>query len=312
MLLDLTLSGQERLFGLIGCALAFPLLLFFAFRRLGRYRLIIDTPTALIRSAPQGYVELIGQVIAGEDGMLSSPLSGRPCVWYRIRIDRYQSNRNNKGGSWRPVKRETSASWFQIDDGSGVCLVDPEGASVSTRHKKIWYGQSELPATLAGRVPFKRYAANILGTGGRYRYSEELIFQYESLYALGRFRSLGGGRDRLDLKTASADILRQWKSDQAALIGRFDTDGDGKIDQQEWQQARSLAHKEALEQQRQLDEMPTMHLICDPQTPGQPFILSTHDEKKLIRRFRWQLAGFMACALLVFWLGLELMLTPPH
>lgn len=239
-------------------------------------------------------MEIIGQVIAGEDGMLSSPLSGRPCVWYRIRIDRYQSNQNNKGGSWRPVKRETSASWFQIDDGTGVCLVDPEGASVSTRHKKVWYGQSELPAALLSTVSFNRYAATILGTGARYRYTEELIFQYESLYALGRFRSLGGGRERLDLNAARGEILRHWKQDQAALIGRFDADGDGKIDQQEWQQARQQAHKEALKQQRQLDEMPTLHLICDPETAGQPFILSTHDENRLSRRFRWQLAGFMA------------------
>lgn len=312
MLLDLTLSEQERLFGLLGCTLLFPILLFFAFRRFGRYRLILDTPTARVRSAPQGYVEIIGQVIAGEDGMLQSPLSNRPCVWYRIRIDRYQRNHNNKGGSWRPIKRETSSSWFQIDDGTGVCLIDPEGASVTTRHKRVWYGQSELPAALVGTLSFKHYAAGILGSGGRYRYTEELIFEYEQLYALGRFRSLGGGRDRLDLKAASGAILRQWKADQAALIDRFDSDGDGQIDLQEWQQAREAAHKEALAQQQHLDALPTMHLICDPETPGLPFILSTHDEARLARRFRWQLTGFMACALLVFWLGLELMLTNPY
>lgn len=312
MLLDLTLSGQERLFGLIGCALAFPILLFLAFRRLGRYRLIADTPTALVRSAPQGYVELIGHIIAGEDGLLASPLSGSPCVWYRIRVDRYQRNHNNKGGSWRSVRRETSTNWFQIDDGTGVCLVDPDGASASTRHKRVWYGQSELPGAFATTTSFNRYAANILGSGGRYRYTEELMFEHERLYALGQFKSVGGGRDRLDLKSISGDILRSWKADQAALISRFDADGDGKIDLQEWQQAREQAHAEALEQQKHLDTLPTMHLICDPQTPGQPYILSTHDEDKLIRRFRWQLAGFMACALLSFWLGLELMLTTPH
>lgn len=309
MLLDLSLSPGGRLVALTICCLLFLLLLYLAFRHLGRYRLIADTPTALIRSAPQGYVEIIGQVIAGEDGMLRSPLSERPCVWYRVRVDQYQSGSNNKASRWRPVLRDSSSSWFQINDGTGTCLVDPAGASASTRYRKVWYGQTELPGAFVSSGSFNRYASHILGNGGRYRYTEELIFEHERLYALGEFRSLGGGRDRLDLKAQSGDILRAWKADQAALIDRFDADGDGRIDPEEWQRAREAAHQEALEQQKSLDQLPTMHLICDPQTPGQPFILSTHDEERLVRRFRWQLAGFMACALLVFWAGLELLLA---
>lgn len=119
MLLDLSLSPGGRLVALTICCLLFLLLLYLAFRHLGRYRLIADTPTALIRSAPQGYVEIIGQVIAGEDGMLRSPLSERPCVWYRVRVDQYQSGSNNKASRWRPVLRDSSSSWFQINDGTG-------------------------------------------------------------------------------------------------------------------------------------------------------------------------------------------------
>lgn len=313
MLLDLDIDSQERLIGLVVCVAGFLACIFFAFRRFGHYRLIVDTPTALIRSAPQGYVEINGTVIAGEDGQLRSPLSGRPCVWYHIKVDRYERNSNNKGGRWRSVHRETSQQWFQIDDGTGVCLVNPEGAQAATQQKQVWFGNTEMPAASLSTTSFQQYSARVIGSaiGGRYRYTEELIYEHERLYALGSFTSVGGGRERLDLKAASTDILREWKSDQAALVGRFDADGDGKIDQQEWHEARKEAVREAKLQQREMDKMPTMHVLGDPKEPGQPFIISTFDEERLLTRFRWQLGGFMACALLAFWTGLELLLTTP-
>lgn len=313
MLLDLDVDSQERLFGLLFCVIGFLVCVFFGFRRFSHYRLIADTPTALIRSAPQGYVEISGQVIAGEGGQLRSPLSGRPCVWYRIKIDRYQRNSNNKGGRWRSVRRETSTQWFQINDGTGTCLIDPEGAHASTQQKKVWFGSSEMPGPVLSTTSFQQYSAKIVGSvgGGRYRYTEELIFEHERVFTLGAFRSVGGGRERLDLKAASTEILRDWKADQAALIGRFDADGDGKIDQQEWKEARKEAIKQAKLQQREMDKRPTLHVLGDPNEQGQPFLLTTHDEDGLLKRFRWQLGGFMACALLAFWMGLELLLTTP-
>lgn len=309
MLLDLHLEQHERLIGLIVCIAAFTVCLFLAFRRFARYRLVADTPTALIRSAPQGYVELIGQVIAGEDGMLTSPLSGHPCVWYRAAVDRYRRNSNGKGGRWESVFRDSSTSWFQVDDGTGICLIEPAGAEVNTRHRKVWYGATELPGGHRAGGGFGQYAAAIVGTGGRYRYTEQLIFEHERVYALGRFHSVGGGRERLDLKAASRDLLREWKSDPAALVDRFDTDGDGKIDLEEWSQAQKQAIRETKAKQREMDASPTLHVLHDPEAQGQPYILSTFDEERLLTRFRWHLAGFMACALLAFWLGLELLLT---
>ncbi|MBS97368.1 MAG: hypothetical protein CMI01_01645 [Oceanospirillaceae bacterium] len=318
MFLDLNVSPNERLFGMIGCAVGFLVLVYLAFRIYRHIRLISDTPTALIRSAPQGYVEIIGHVIAGENGMLNSPLSQRPCVWYRIKVERRERSSDNKRDSWRTVRNETSESWFQINDNTGTCLVDPEGAIVKTRHKQVWFGSSEYPGSgyampgsggFAQVGVFSRYKQNILGSSGRFRYTEELIFEYEPLYALAEFRSVGGGRERLDLKTTSAEILRDWKADQAALIDRFDADGDGKIDLQEWEQARLAARKEARARQGELDEIPTMHVLMNPDLRGHPYLLSTFDEEQLLTRNRWYMAGLMACALLAFWLGLELMLT---
>src|SRR5579871_4099491 len=56
-------------------------------------RVIADTPTAKIRSAAQGYVELLGQGhrLNGEPSF--APLSKLPCIWYRYAIERRSKNR---------------------------------------------------------------------------------------------------------------------------------------------------------------------------------------------------------------------------
>ena len=45
-----------------------------------------DTPTALIRSAAQGYTELRGMADLLDGEPIRAPASLRPCVWYRYRI----------------------------------------------------------------------------------------------------------------------------------------------------------------------------------------------------------------------------------
>ncbi len=312
MLLELNVTSTERLAGLAACAAGFLLLTWLLFRRFGHYRLIADTPTALIRSAPQGYVEISGHIVAGEGLPLRAPLSDRECVWYRIRVDQYQRNSNGRGGRWSSVHRATSTQWLQIDDGSGVCLVDPEGAQVISEYKRTWFGHTPNPNPNAYADTFRAYAGAILNAGSsRYRYTEELIFAHERLYALGRFRSVGGGRDRLDLKRVSGDILRSWKGDNERLLQRFDRNGDGRIDLQEWDEARRQALDEAGVQQTRMDRLPTLHLLGDPRQEGQPYLLSTYPESKLLARYRWTMAGLLLGLSIAVWLGLELLATAP-
>jgi len=89
---------------------------YYAFRCFVRMRIIEDTPTAKIRSAHQGYLELSGtaQSMAGEP--LLAPLSGTPCCWYRFKIEK----RGDK--NWRTVESDTCDSLFQLQDSTGLCL----------------------------------------------------------------------------------------------------------------------------------------------------------------------------------------------
>ncbi|WP_010322226.1 GIDE domain-containing protein [Marinobacterium stanieri] len=282
--------------------------LWFVFSRMQRYRIIADTPTARIRSAPQGYVEIIGHVIAGEDGMLSAPLSGRPCVWYQYKVEELDDVNDKK--RWRTIRSGCSEHWFQINDGTGTCLIDPEGAEVSTNHKHTWQASGSFPglASGLGSEGIASVMTSVLG-GERYRYTERLIFEHEPIYALGRFNTVGGGRDQLDQASTARDLLRSWKQDPEGLKARFDADGDGNISMDEWKEAQKAARREAREQQAELHALPDMNVLNDPEDGKHPYLLSTLDEEQLIKRYRWISLGCFAGSLTTFWLFLEVLLA---
>src|SRR4030067_2822595 len=58
-------------------------------RHVSHVRLIEDTPTAKIRSAPQGYVELEGLGKLMDGPPIIARLTGLPCVWDRYTIEEY-------------------------------------------------------------------------------------------------------------------------------------------------------------------------------------------------------------------------------
>lgn len=309
MFLDIgPFSSQERLIFLGVLAVVCLGALWLVFSRLQRFRIIADTPTARIRSAPQGYVELIGHVIAGEDGMLRAPLSGRPCVWYQYSVDELDNSDNKQ--RWRRVQSGHSEQWFQINDGTGTCLIDPAGAEVSTRHKHTWQGSGRFPGAAAelGSDAISAVMTTVLG-GERYRYTERLIFEHEPIYALGQFSTVGGGRDQLNLAHTARELLREWKQNPELLKKRFDRDGDGTISMQEWTTAQQAAQQEAKEKQASLHALPTMNVLTNPAAGRRPYLLSTLDEEQLIKRYRWISVACFSGSIVAFWLFIEVLLA---
>ena len=80
---------------------------------LRRYRLVGDTPTSLIASAAQGYVELVGRCELHPGSPALGYLSGPPCVWYRCAVSR----RTSEG--WSSASRERSTDTFLLRDRVG-------------------------------------------------------------------------------------------------------------------------------------------------------------------------------------------------
>lgn len=273
------------------------------FTRLRRARWIEDTPTSRIRSAAQGLVELKGEVDAGGHAPLVSPLSETDCLWYRFRVEEYR--RSGKTSKWKTVEQGVSERPFLLLDDTGSCWIDPKGAQVHPRQRKRWEGRRRWPAGHALRT-------GLLGSliGSRYRYTEEWFAVGEMLYALGWFQSRGGGREATDGQSVARKVLSQWKADYPDLLSRFDRNGDGELDMQEWERVREAAAQEAVRQIQVSDQAPVVHMMAKPRLSGLPFILSDHHEEHLSqhlrRQSRWSLAGLMLAGLFSgsLWLAL--------
>lgn len=249
----------------------------YLFRRsLIRARTIEDVPTSRIRSASQGYNELIGTGRNMPGPQIVSPLSGQPCLWYRYQIDERTFYGNSGERGWKTIERSTSDGLFLIEDGTGECIVDPEGAQVIPHFDRRWYGDS-----MSARNGGWTFTA-------QYRFREQRIEKGYPLYVIGDFRTLGS--PSCDMQDNIADVLRELKKDPQRMHA-FDRNRDGSVDQNEWELARRWAERES--RRRALKESPTEARNVLSRGDGQrAYILSGKSESELVARYRAQgLAG---------------------
>ena len=259
-------------------------------------RLIEDTPTSRVRSAAQGYVELIGTARRMGGAPVFAPLSKLPCTWWSFSIER--RSRDSRGRvAWKVVNRRVSDSLFYLEDDTGRCIVDPEGAEVLPRATDTWYGDTPLP--VAG-PPIQR---GFRGFGNDYRYRESRMHDGDTLYAIGWFRTESGILSgALDEEVAA--LLKQWKRDSPGLMRRFDTDGDGTLTLREWERAREAAHAQVITERRSHAADPGVHVL-ERSRDDRPFLLAAGDAEALARRYRLHavtgLAVFLGATLALAW-----------
>jgi hypothetical protein len=228
-----------------------------------RLRAISGTPTSRIGSAAQGYVELIGR---GRlyDTPIVSMYTFLPCLWCRYKLER--RNSDNKG--WHVEESGENSAPFLIDDGSGKCVVNPQGAEILTRHKESW-------------------------TKGDYRYTEWKLLDIDTIYALGEFKTIGGSNTTTTQDELVRQVLSEWKMDNADLLKRFDLDNNGVLDMQEWMLARSAAKREAEKRMNEILAEPDVNFMQQPQD-GRLFLISNLDQDKLELRYKlWAWAHFV-------------------
>ncbi|MEN8166464.1 MAG: GIDE domain-containing protein [Pseudomonadota bacterium] len=244
-------------------------------RGLHRARLIEGVPTAKIRSAAQGYIELDGQARLIKGAQILAPLSRQDCVWYHYSVE---NNGNPISHKCFSVSSGNSDNLFVLEDETGRCVIDPEGAEVHTGEARVWYGNSPWPE----HGPLGSYG--ILALGHRYRYTERIIRTGDPLYAIGHFSTQGTDYQG-ELKHDVGAILRAWKNDPQKMR-EFDLNGDGRIDMQEWARARQAAEKEAIEQRARRATIAATHIMRAGNDNRYPFILSTYPQENLTSRFK--------------------------
>jgi len=241
--------------GWMACLALIALISIFAWvGALKRRRAMADTPTSRIASAAQGYVELQGSGRPLDGLPLRSPLSASPCLWFRNITE--QKDSDNK---WRTISQEESHASFIVDDGSGQCAVDPAGAEIHTGHKRQW-------------------------SEGDYRHTEWQLRPGDPLYALGEFRTLTGGDGLLDPAEELKLLLAEWKKDPEELHRRFDLNGDGQLDMEEWALARQAARREVEKMRRDIGAQPDLHLMRRP-ADGRLYLVTNLCPDKLARRY---------------------------
>ena len=224
---------------------------------LKRYRVIADTPTAVLRSAAQGYVELSGNCRPVPDAELLHYGKAPPCLWYHVTI---VEQKRSFGKTSTHTRYERSQDTFVIEDDTGECVVDPEHAEVLSAHQTRW-------------------------REGSTHYMVKYLLPGDHLYAIGDLRTLRAADGTLNRKADVSALLRAWKQDRASLVQRFDANRDGEIDVQEWQHAVKTAEREVDAQHREMRLEPGIHVMRAPDD-GRPFLLSNRDPDDLVQRYK--------------------------
>ncbi len=272
---------------LIACVTAYGIFYF-----IRRARLIEDTPTSKIRSAVQGYLELIGQSQSLGGQPLVSPLTGIPCVWYSYLIERKRGYGSRS--RWRRVDSGISRQAFILRDDTGQCLINPEKAEVITSGKQVWYGHSAWP-----KAPARQHAGLLQSVvvSGNYRYTERRLHHGEPLYALGEFVTVRENDTQGSMQEALRATLRAWKQKPDILLQHFDADNNGEIDLQEWEKVRQAARKKVLREKLSKAAGSAVHTLGKP-ADGRPFILSVRSQRQMSRRYRYKAAACLVAFVL--------------
>ncbi|MDQ7989251.1 MAG: hypothetical protein REI09_06415 [Candidatus Dactylopiibacterium sp.] len=235
-----------------------------------RYRVYADTPLARVRSAPQGYVALdgIGRALAGVP--LHAPLSGLPCLWYRLKTES-----RTRDGKWEVEEDFCSEDSFLLEDDDGArCAVCPIDAQIEVFHQDV-------------------------SVDGDTRRTQWVLIPGTQLHVIGDFRSRRPIEDRDSAHAEVRERLAEWKRSGEAQR-RFDRDASGALDMAEWEDARRAAQAEVHVEREAAKDHPAYHLLQAP-ADGRPFVISDKPPAQVRRRYQaqaWVTLGLFFLALL--------------
>ena len=269
-------------------------------RHVSHIRLIEDTPTAKIRSAPQGYVELEGLGKLMDGPPIIAKLSGLPCVWFRYKIEEYVATGKGNEHRWETIDKGESTETFWLQDETGRVVIDPEGADVTPRHKDSWRSSSSLGGISRRSANVTNFLSSHTGHGN-YRLTEERINPGESLYALGLLKSVSSYTSMPTVDEDVRELLKDWKKYQPTWLQRFDLNKDGKIDEIEWRLARAQARRDTMKnrQEQVIHSADGLNVLGPTRDSSRPYILSAFTQSELTKRYKlWAALYAGACFLL--------------
>jgi hypothetical protein len=162
-----------------------------------RKRLIESIPTSTIHSLALGLVEIAGHA-QPEEGLLSTPFSGLPCVFYSYAVEEHVGS--GKHARWETISKGTSEQPFFVSDTTGRVLVVPLGAELILPDERTsrsnWLGELP-PTTIAGLNRLGISTERWLGSK-TLRCRESFILPEEPVYVLGTAHEHLGAKEHVD------------------------------------------------------------------------------------------------------------------
>ena len=179
---------------LVGMSLALSNL-----RNVARRKRILATATSPISQAMGGPVEIKGNIVPSEKGLVEAPLSGRQAVWTRVTVEQYRSGSDGNPGGSSIVLNEVNGRPFLVDDNSGeVARIIPDGANVVLDQHSI--GNSgqfhDPPPGFEDFLSMRGLSSKgFFGFNKTMSFYEELLTPGDALYARGPSRREQRGPD---------------------------------------------------------------------------------------------------------------------
>ncbi|MEE9327352.1 MAG: hypothetical protein V3U71_08635 [Cocleimonas sp.] len=155
---------------------------------------------------------------------------------------------------YRKVFR-TSSAGFILNDERGKCTVDPRNAEVI--------------------APLRQYNGH----------SFHAIYPKDEVYIIGLLETLSRQYTEHERKSFISSKLIEWKRAHLKFLNYFDSNSDGKIDDQEMSTARDAAERIVDKQLENIYIEPATHTIYSP-SDSRPFIISSIHPDKLILRYK--------------------------
>ena len=239
--------------------------------------LVQDIPVSKLRSVSAGFVEVMGRVHAKD--RFISPVSGAECVYFRYRKESMYRTRNGYG--WQTVEiGEAFSEDCYLDDGTGIISLNLKNANFSvTSRETVNHTYAELNA---GMTP-------VPGMNNT-RYTEEYLQDGRTVYVMGTATPVNPLR-------RFGEYLSEVKKDKDRLL-RFDLNGDGVIDEPEWQAALPKLRREFLG--RYMDKGQSFSLMLDFRKDFPVFLVSDQPEEKLLKKLKWKVPGTFVLGFLTF------------
>ena len=249
-----------------------------SFTLIGRKRAIENCPTSRVKTMPMGEVEVTGRARARY--YLRAPFSMTECAYYSYKLYERVHTRNGP----KEVLREWGHSGnipFYLED-----LHDKdERAIILSKDAIIKAGRSE---TFRGDA-LSAILTGLSNTKSNRRVVETTIPTGSKLYIMGFAHRLI--TTRREKRSGFTKKLIELKNDKGLLLKKYDTDHDGKIDEEEWSSAVKDLEEEALVERLHREKKDDIAIGAHP--TGGLFYISDRAEESIIGSMKWRIPLFL-------------------